>query len=134
MSVFGSEYDNACRAAKEYRETRTRDQIVWDTHVQNFNNLQRALARHTARLPQGRWLGEELDQSDLAVFASGKTHAPNNLEIVSEIVSEMERELKALSIIGFREGDAGPKMPELKPIEVKPVQLQRCGSHKPLKP
>jgi hypothetical protein len=52
---------------------------------------------------------------------------PKVLEIVSNLSSDLERELKALRIIGFREGDAVEPIAELKPIEDRPAELASPG-------
>ena len=95
---------NAAKAQKEYRDERTPDQRKWDNRSYDIAELVRRLARYTA--DQMAW-----------------SRDPQKLRHVGEIVEEIRRELRALVVIGFREGDPVGPIPKLEPITTEVVKL-----------
>lgn len=111
-----AEYDLAMQSSREYRDTRTRDQRVWDGHASAANELIGKIRLMTCRA----WLGEPQDPYGFHANAGeAPPCAPNYLEHVSDLVSDLERELRALRTIGFREGSPAPAMQRLKPITTR---------------
>jgi hypothetical protein len=100
--------DQAERASQQYQDTRTREQKRWDE--------------------SSYYIAETI--ANLRVITSGCqrmswSRDPKTLEAVSDMVRDMEREISALRIIGFREGDPVGPIPELKPVETRPVGIER---------
>lgn len=111
-----AEYELAMQASRDYRDTRTRDQRVWDAHASAANELIGKIRLMTCRA----WLGEPQDPYGFHANAGEPApRAPNYLEHVAGLVSDLERELRALRIMGFREGSPAPSMPTLKPITTR---------------
>lgn len=111
-------YETAERAAKEYVDCRTRDQRHFDEFASSVDKLLSKIRTLTAT----PWRGERTDPYGY-YHAAGREapFAPNRISIIADLVSDLNREMRQLSIIGYREGSAAPGMPELKPIEKRPV-------------
>ena len=95
---------NAAKAQREYRDERTTDQRQWDNRSYDISELVRSLARYTA--DQMAWSRDQ-----------------QKLRHVDEIVEEIRRELRALVIVGVREGDSVGPIPKLSPITTEVVKL-----------
>lgn len=98
-------YNTAERAAAEYRDTRTKAQ-------RRFDDLAASIADHVAHL-------RALTYPD----AIGWARNAKALEAVSDRVLGLRREVQALMIEGFREGDPVGGIPKLEPIATKAAQL-----------
>lgn len=116
-----SEYDCAMKASRDHKDTRTKDQRIWDAHVYAVNELVRKLGMMTCR----PWLGEPSDPYGVhAALGEPAPRAPHYLEHVASLSADLQRELRALQVIGYREGSPAPAMPTLKKISTLPVSMQ----------
>lgn len=96
---WGTEYDTACKAASDHQDTRTRDQRKWDDLSYSVAEMVAKLRNITSGTQRMSWARD-----------------PKTLEAVSDMVRDMDREISALRIIGFREGDLVGPIPELRTI------------------
>lgn len=120
--MYSSADEQAERASAQHVDNRTREQKRWDAHVYAANEL----IRKISGLTRLNWLGEPNDPYGLhAVAGTTPPLAPHCLDVVSDLASDLDRELKALRIIGCREGGPAPRMPELKMIETTVVGSDR---------
>jgi hypothetical protein len=104
--MYSSADDQAERASREYQDTRTGEQRKWD-------DLSYSVAEAVAKL---RTITSGTQRMSWARDAK-------TLEAVSDMVRDMDREISALRIIGFREGDPVGKIPDLKPVENRTVEI-----------
>lgn len=112
-----AEYDCAMEASRNHQDTRTKDQRIWDAHVYAVNELVRKLGTMTCR----PWLGEPSDPYGFHHNAGEPAPlAPHYLEHVASLSVDLQRELKALQVMGFREGSPAPAMPTLKQVDARP--------------
>lgn len=99
---YTSDYLNAERARAEYRDTRTADQRRWDDREYVIAEHVRKLATLTAR--RDGWASQ-------AGF----------LQAVANITSDLQREVHALQVEGFRPGSTVGRVEAPKPITTRPV-------------
>lgn len=101
-------YNTACRASEEYQDRRTQAQKRWDERSY-------AVSSHIAHM-------RALTQGCSSMSWSRETGA---LEAMEAYLKDALREVRALQIEGFREGDPVGGIPKLSPIETRPVGVER---------
>ena len=98
-------YRNAERASAEYRDTRTGAQKRWDSHADAIEEIV-ARMRGITHPANARW-----------------SRDPGILEVMTDYARDITRELQALNVEGFREGDPVGGIPKLEPIATRAAQL-----------
>ena len=85
--MYSSADRNAEQAAAQYRDTRTRQQRAWDERAE-------AIAEIVARM------------RGLTYPAMGDwSRDPGMVEVMTDLARDLAREIHALNVEGFREGD-----------------------------
>lgn len=111
---WGTEYDTACNAADTYRDPRTAEQRKWDKRAM-------VVADYFKR-------GHILTGGPDPISWSRN---PKLRERVTEFLKDALREMQALDIEGYREGDPVGPIPEVKPIASKVIKCATMDQVQP---